>query len=242
MMIGEALAERGFAPVPALVAPGALAELRDAIDALCAGRRPGAHGHIVHDARRRSPALAAIIPAAAEVARACLGAAEVVLFQDHVIAKPPGTAGAVEWHQDYVYWPLDAPSGVTMWLACDDADDDSGCLRYLPGTHRLGERRAADFVAGAGQSGNAALEPLDAAARAAEAVAVPVAAGDALIHHPLVWHMSPANRSSRQRRAWSLSFVRPEVRWAPGHCPHPLTLALGARAGDALDPARFPHL
>lgn len=237
--MNQALAEHGFARVPA-VAAGRLERLRGAIDGLCTGR-PGAHGHIVHDARRRSPELEAEIPALAAIARAALDCAELVLFQDHVIAKPPGTALEVRWHQDYAYWPLDAPAGLTLWVTCDDADDTSGCLRYLPGTHHLGERRASDFVAGAGQPGDAALPALEADDRAAEAIAAPALAGDALVHDPLVWHMSPPNRSPRWRRAWSLSFVRPEVRWAPRHCPHPFTASLGPRTGDPLDPARFPR-
>src|SRR5581483_8647023 len=65
---------------------------------------------------------------------------EVVLFQDHVVWKTPGTSEPVAWHQDFAYWPLESAAGLTLWIALDDADLENGCLHYLPGTQREGER------------------------------------------------------------------------------------------------------
>src|SRR5690606_19353133 len=120
---------------------------------------------------------------------------EVILFQDVVVWKPPETSVPLAWHQDYSYWPLSAPAGLTAWLALDDAEPENGCLHYLPGTHLEGERQPADFVVGAGQPRREDLPPLDWERREHQAIAARVRAGDLLVHAPLVWHMSPANHS-----------------------------------------------
>ncbi len=204
--------------------------LRAAIDDLPAAT-PSAYGRIVHDPWRTSEAFAARVPIIAAHTRALLDGAPLVLFQDHLIAKDPGASRAIHWHQDFAYWPLDAALGVTVWVALDDADLDNGCLRYAPGTHHGGECAAADFVEGAAIAKRAGLPRLDPARAEELAVAAPVPAGAALAHDPLVWHMSPPNPSARPRRAWSLSFIAPEVRWDPDHAPHPFVRTIGGPRG-----------
>lgn len=237
----DALVTRGFVTVGRIVPPDDLPALREAADRALVDVPMSDYGWIRHDPWRLEPAFERALrePALVALARA-LGA--TVLFQDHVISKPPGTGVEVAWHQDRAYWPLSAPRGATVWVALDDADEENGCLRYLPGTHLLGERRAADFTRGAEQPARSDLPPIDAAPRAHEAIAVPLAAGEAVVHDPLVWHMSPPNRSARPRRAWSITLVSEDARWAPDHAPHPFVWSLAPRAGAPLDPARFPRL
>ena len=240
-MSGE-LARDGFAALGPVLAAPALARVSRAVNALLAGRAASEHGVIVHNAYRRAAALADVaLDGALATAVADLVGDDVVLFQDHVIAKPPGTAAAIAWHQDFGYWPLDAPRGLTVWIALDDAGADNGCLHYVAGSHRLGERRAADFAPGAPQPGWAGRGLAPIAVDAGVAVAAAVAAGAALVHDPLVWHMSPPNRSPRPRRAWSLSWIAAGVAWAPDHAPHPYTSQGGVRAGAPVDGPDFPR-
>jgi ectoine hydroxylase-related dioxygenase (phytanoyl-CoA dioxygenase family) len=232
------LVRDGFARLDALLTADQVARLGAGVDALLAQAPAREHGAIVHQAWRRVPALADELATGrlAEVARGLLGVDAIVLFQDHVIAKPPGTTAPILWHQDYAYWPLDAPAGLTMWVALDDADEDNGCLRYLAGTHLRGERRASSFAPGGGRHGGA-LPAIDAGDD--DGVATPVRAGDALVHHPLTWHASPPNRSTRPRRAWSLSWIAPTVTWAPGHAPHPFTALRAPAAGAPVEGPAF---
>ncbi len=130
------------------------------------GERPdtNAYGVLRNDVWRQVPTLRDAIPEAARLALAILDVDALVLFQDNVIHKPAGTRDRVEWHQDFAYWPLDRPAGVTLWIALADADVDNGCVRFLPGSHHHGERRATDFVRGTQQPGAPDLPPLDAPA------------------------------------------------------------------------------
>jgi len=84
------------------------------------------------------------------------------------------------------------------------------------------------------------LPDLEAKSRENEAASLPARASEVLAHHPLVWHMSPANRSDRQRHAWSITFLAPGVRWAPEHAPHPLTHEMKPGTGSLLSGRQFP--
>jgi ectoine hydroxylase-related dioxygenase (phytanoyl-CoA dioxygenase family) len=77
----------------------------------------------------------------------------VRLAQDDLIWKAPRSTNAsipssvVGFHQDAAYIsnqfePLENNS-VTVWMALDDVDDETGCVQYVPGSHlwRLEEVR-----------------------------------------------------------------------------------------------------
>ena len=70
---------------------------------------------------------------------------------------------------------------------------------------------------------------------------MPVHAGDLVAHDPLVWHMSPRNDSSRQRRALTFSWIGSNVRWAPEHAPHPFNQRLEPTPGAPVRGALFPR-
>jgi hypothetical protein len=229
--------------VPGVLATELTGRLRAELDAAARARaRPSSYGLICHQVWPHVALAGAVLAEIlAPLALAVLELDEIVLFQDHVIAKLAGTAAEVRWHQDFSYWPLDAPRGVTMWVALDGADRQNGCLRYIPGTHRLGELHPADFFAGAVQPRRDHLPALDAAARAGEAVDAPARPGDVLVHDPLVWHMSPGNLSSRPRHAWSLTWIAPSLRWDPKHAPHPFNFTRSLVAGAPVAGPGFPR-
>lgn len=172
-------------------------------------------------------------------AATALYGAPLVLFQDNLIWKPPGTEHEVSFHQDYSYWPLSRPDGLTLWLALDDADEDNGCLVYVPGSHLEGERCPTDFVPGTNQPSRPDLPPLDANGRST--VPMPLRAGQLLAHHPLAWHMSAANRTNRERRAYSLTLIAESVAWDLGHAPHPFAWTLQPADGSPVEGPLFPR-
>jgi hypothetical protein len=161
----EALAERGVLHLPGLVPPEAARSLHAAIAGALDDVPESDYGLLLNDTWRRVPELASWLrggPLGAVLT--ALHGGPLLLFQDNLVWKRPGTGRAIEWHQDYSYWPLDCPEGLTAWLALDDADEDSGALVYAPGTHQLGECEPADFISGSGQPTSGALPPLELAA------------------------------------------------------------------------------
>ncbi|MGR8948893.1 MAG: phytanoyl-CoA dioxygenase family protein, partial [Gammaproteobacteria bacterium] len=50
--------------------------------------------------------------------------------------KEPMTDDYVAWHQDRLYVGLNTAEFVTAWIALSPATVESGCMRFLPGSHR----------------------------------------------------------------------------------------------------------
>lgn len=236
--------ERGFLKLPQVLSSQAVTQLLQALNELTLPKviKSNPYGIIQHNLSEQSPAFRSFLEDGwlAECVRPFLGHSSVTLFQDHLIWKPPGILQSVQWHQDYAYWPLKPAKGLTLWLALDDADDSNGCLRYAPGSHKQGPKRPADFFEEGAERPPSPLSELPAIdATGVSSEACPVEAGGMIIHHPYAWHMSHGNRSRRDRRAWSLTWVTPEVRWSPERTAHPYNYQFQPRPGSRLDGDRF---
>jgi len=129
---------------------------------------------------------------------------DIALFASHYISKPPFDGQAVLWHQDGSYWPLQPMEVVTLWLAVDPAVPENGCMRVIPGTHRmdLQKMRARTDVA------NVLSSEIDPAlvdeARAADCALPP---GGVEVHHPNIIHGSKANTSPMRRCGLTIRYI-----------------------------------
>jgi ectoine hydroxylase-related dioxygenase (phytanoyl-CoA dioxygenase family) len=234
----DALRADGFCATERIFTPAQLDAARAATDRIF-----HAHGVssefalIALDAWRREPALRELLPPLARIARELMGLTEVLVFQDLVIDKRSTSTAPMPFHQDQSYLPLDRDDGLVAWVALDDAGAGRGCLRYAAGTHRLGARRPAVFSDSPPRDTH--LPPIEVEERTV--IAVPAVAGQALFHSTLVWHGSPPNTTDLPRRAWSIYFLPPSVRWAPERAAHPYLLELAPAAGDPVSGDRFPR-
>ena len=50
--------------------------------------------------------------------------------------KEPDKKGFVSWHQDSKYIGFEPHNWVTAWLAVTDVNEENGCMRMWPGTHK----------------------------------------------------------------------------------------------------------
>ena len=209
----------GFLRVPGLLEAGEISELmRDYLRAVggeirltpARGRRtPGTLVQLGHPSYyirqwREHP----YMQRAAVLARELMGA-DVRFWYDQLLMKPPGCAATTPWHQDAGYWKgTEADQrGVTCWLALSAAPADSGCMEFVPGSHRRGivEHRPTS-----GSELNDAIEVV-ATPAVGTAVAVPLAAGDATFHHCRTLHFTAGNRSGEPRCAVTLHFAPEDV-------------------------------
>ena len=65
--------------------------------------------------------------------------------------------GFVSWHQDSTYYGLEPPDTLTAWIAISDSSLESGCIKFIPGSHDQGvyphaEHRANDNLLSRGQT------------------------------------------------------------------------------------------
>lgn len=134
---------------------------------------------------------------------------DVVGWGSHYFCKLPHDGKVVHWHQDASYWPLTPSKTVTVWLAIDDADRENACMRFIPGSHRLGHltyrltEDAPDAVLN---------QMVENAEEFGEPVYVELPAGFVSIHSDLLLHGSDANDSDRRRCGLTLRYCAADVR------------------------------
>jgi len=133
----------------------------------------------------------------------------VIGWGSHFFCKLPRDGRQVTWHQDASYWPLTPTRTVTVWLAIDDADRENACMRFVPGSHRLGLIEARSSNASEGNVLNQTIEDIN---RFGEPVDVQLSAGEISIHSDLLLHGSEANDSDRRRCGLTLRYAPTEVR------------------------------
>ena len=117
--------------------------------------------------------------------------------------KPPLIGQPTPPHQDGYYFMLRPCEALTMWLALEDVDEETGCVRYVPGSHLRGMRpHGRTQVLGFSQG----ITDFGSVAGDADQVPMPAGPGDLLVHQALTIHRADANQSAtRTRRA--LGFV-----------------------------------
>ena len=156
----------------------------------------------------RSPLELATHPRVLETVTALIGP-NVLLWNATYIVKAADATAHVSWHQDLAYWGLDGDDQVSMWLALSPANETSGCMRMLPGSHRAGRRGhrlAADAanVLYQGQTVDDVDESL--------AVACALHPGEASFHHGWTLHASTPNRSDYRRIGFNAQYVATHMR------------------------------
>ncbi len=146
-------------------------------------------------------------------AQAILGEGEICHFHSKLMQKEPKVGGAWEVHQDYGYWYKNGfiypDAMLSIMLALTKANKENGCLQVLKGSHKMG-RIEHNF---AGEQQGADQDFVDEAMKTFERVYVELEAGDALLFHSNLLHMSEANLSDKPRRSlisvYNLSYNKP---------------------------------
>ncbi|MBT2234736.1 phytanoyl-CoA dioxygenase family protein [Nonomuraea sp. NEAU-A123] len=192
--------------------------LRDAIDLQVAEHFPSAEdrtydaefsGQYVRDPHKQDPQIA-MIPllsfGLADTVRCLLGP-RIVLRNSNVRVTHPRTGDGTVWHTDYrphtspASRLASAPTVITCLIYLDAADEQTGPLLVVPGSHnRLDQPPATD-------------DPLD------DQVMIQVQPGQVVLMNAAMWHRGGANHSERTtRRLLTLqlsSIFMPEFNFEP---------------------------
>jgi ectoine hydroxylase-related dioxygenase (phytanoyl-CoA dioxygenase family) len=142
------------------------------------------------------------VPHLAEIARYLLRAERANIWHDQVIIRPPQIGVESGWHQDFAFWPMKRPTALTCWIPLHDVDKTTGCLRFMRGSHRWGNRpsivpRTIEQVF--------ELSPDQEPDR--RSVELPMRLGDCDFHHGLVFHGAPPNTSDQYRLTYKIIFM-----------------------------------
>ncbi|MDJ1014964.1 MAG: phytanoyl-CoA dioxygenase family protein [Paracoccaceae bacterium] len=171
-----------------------------------------------------SPYEMATDPKVLDIIEALIGP-DILLNDATFIIEEPRTDAFVSWHQDLTFWGLSDDAQVTLWLALSPATADSGCMRMVPGSHKMGvldhaTGEDADNVLMQSQT----VQDVDEAA----AVMCPLRPGEASFHHGWTLHASMPNHSDDRRIGLNVQYVAPHVR----QTKHDLDSAMLVRGED----------
>jgi ectoine hydroxylase-related dioxygenase (phytanoyl-CoA dioxygenase family) len=108
--------------------------------------------------------------------------------------KSAGYGAAVDWHQDWAFYPHTNDDILAVGVFLDDVGPENGPLMVFPGSHRgtVFDHHAGGVFAGKMSLADAGLDPADAKPAMGPA-------GSISIHHVRVVHGSDLNRSGRDR-------------------------------------------
>ena len=129
----------------------------------------------------------------------CLLGPNLRFHNNKVNMKNPSDGSAVEWHQDWAFYPHTNDDLLEVGIALDDMTMANGALMVMPGSHR-------------GRTWNHHQDGLfvgaitDPSFTGDGAVPVTVRAGGITLHHVRMVHGSRPNRSTKPRRMFFIGF------------------------------------
>lgn len=114
----------------------------------------------------------------------------------------------ISWHQDLHYWGLEGDDEVTAWLALSPATRWSGCMRFVPGSHKHivahMDTHSSSNMLSRGQEIAVEVDERDA-------VDAQLQPGQMSLHHGRLFHASTANRSDDRRIGIAIRYVTPKM-------------------------------
>jgi phytanoyl-CoA hydroxylase len=145
---------------------------------------------------------------------------DIQLHHAKINLKPPASSQArFEWHQDYPFFPHTNYDLVAVAVHIDESTEENGCLRVVPGSHKLGPQIHKFSADGAFSS---QLEDQSVIPDASHWRSVTSPAGGVEMHHCNMLHSSTANRGTKPRSAMIIQYrAADNVQLAPDQAGRP---------------------
>ncbi len=142
-------------------------------------------------------------PAITDPVAAILGE-DLLVMACNFFIKGPQSTSYVSWHQDVHYWGLQDDEEVTAWIALSPSTPQSGCMRFVPGSHTEvavhKDTFADDNLLTRGQEIAVEVDEQDA-------VDIVLRPGEMSLHHGRLFHASAPNRSTDRRIGLAIRYV-----------------------------------
>lgn len=135
---------------------------------------------------------------------------DIFLWGLSLFVKEPRDPGYVSWHQDSTYWGLSEPDVVTAWVALSPSNRESGCMKMLPGSHRLEQLPHSDTLAEHNLLTRGQEIAVEVDEREAEYLVLKP--GEISLHNIRTIHGSEPNRSNERRIGVALRYIAPHVK------------------------------
>jgi ectoine hydroxylase-related dioxygenase (phytanoyl-CoA dioxygenase family) len=155
---------------------------------------------------------------------------DIVLWSSGFICKMPRVGPPTPWHSDAAYWKgrLDNDKGiVTVWLAIDRSSIENGCMRVIPGSHRVAA--PAYRVTSPGGFFHSEAAGVDDSA----AVDLELQPNHCSLHDGRILHGANANVSPHRRAGYTMRYLPATTQIIPeNNVGHLVWLARGRPVAD----------
>lgn len=139
---------------------------------------------------------------------------DLMVWSAGLFTKEPNTPHIVSWHQDLTYWGLDDAEELTAWVALSAATLASGCMRFVPGSHKVKQVPHVDSfnpnnLLSRGQEVAVEVDDRDG-------VDIILHPGQASLHHGHLFHASGPNQTADRRIGVAIRYIRPSMKHVSG--------------------------
>lgn len=153
-------------------------------------------------------------PDLVEAVAALLQSRQLCLVRNHhncVMTKHPQYSSATLWHQDIRYWSFQQADLVNAWLALGEEKARNGCMRLIPGSHRVdweSDRFDQEKFFRPDHPANRVLMH--------QALRAELQPGDVLLFHSRLLHAAGRNHTQERKIALVFSYRRADNLPLPG--------------------------
>ena len=201
-----------FFPIP-LLSGGEVSETRSRLEAFEAEQGHPLEGGQRSHAHLLFPWLDSLVryPKILDVVEDLVGP-DILCWGSIFWIKEARSASFVSWHQDITYWGLTDGDVVNVWVALSTANEISGCMSVLPGSHLQpplphDDRFHEDNMLTRGQEIAVDVD-------SSKTVQMPLQSGQMSLHDIRIAHGSGPNRSDERRIGFSVQYIPTSVRQA----------------------------
>ena len=159
---------------------------------------------------------------------------DIMIYHNTAWIKEPSDNAYVSWHQDNTYFGHDPCEVLTAWIALSPATEQSGCMQFLPGSHKAGLRNLNAPDVGGGNMLSSG-QNVDISSDSIDPVSIVLQSGEASIHHAFLVHGSLPNKGNDRRMGITFIYHPPHL----GQIGESRTSALLVRGKDRF--GRFDH-
>ena len=146
---------------------------------------------------------------------------DIILHHSKLFLKPPGNGSAFPLHQDWSYFPTEKNSMIAAVIHLTESDEQMGCMRIVPGSHRLGQIEKTD--------GHSFVKGIHDRYQLEDAEPIIAEPGDVVFFHCCSLHGSMQNVSKRPRKTVLVQLYSGTDRVVEGNRHTNVQLALRGR-------------
>jgi len=134
---------------------------------------------------------------------------DILVWSSALFIKESDDASFAGWHQDTNYSTLKGPDQTSIWIALSPSLVKSGCLRVMPGSHKVG--RLAHEQTEDMRNILARQERLIEGVDESKAMNIELQPGEMSFHHLAMVHGSARNNSGYRRIGYAVRYIAPHV-------------------------------